>query len=343
MAEVILDVRKLNTSVALDGERIPIVRDVSFRLVRGETLALVGESGCGKTMTMQSVLRLTPKGAQVHAQQILYRTDKGGAPREIRIDQLKANDRQMRALRGSEISMIFQDPMASLNPVYRVQDQICEGLMEHEKGLKKAEARARALELLKKLGIPAAEERMRAYPHQLSGGMKQRVVIAIAMICDPRIIIADEPTTALDVTIQSQIMELLQELKHSWKKSIILVTHNMGLVAEIADRVAVMYMGRIVETGSAQEIFEQPLHPYTRGLLRSVPVLGMDKTEELTTIPGNTPDMRFSLPGCAFQERCEVCGEACRASDIPAFDVGAGHVVRCLRFAGRGEEVEYGG
>ena len=329
MNDVILDVRKLNTTVAMDGERIPIVRDVSFQLRKGETLALVGESGCGKTMTMQSVVRLLPKNAEVRAEQILYRSFRSGTPVETRIDRLSGRSRQMRALRGREISMVFQDPMASLNPVYRVGDQITEGLLEHERGMKKPEARAKALELLKKLGIPAAEERVNAYPHQLSGGMKQRVVIAIAMICDPEIIIADEPTTALDVTIQSQIMELLQELKRDWHKSIILITHNMGLVAEIADQVAVMYMGRIVEYGSAQSVFESPLHPYTRGLLRSVPVLGMDREKELQTIPGNTPDTRDSAPGCAFQDRCEECEDSCRTGRIPAFGAGGEGFIRC--------------
>lgn len=228
--------------------------------------------------------------------------------------------------------MVFQDPMSSLNPVYKVGDQVAEGLLQHNKGMKKAEAREKVLEMFRKLGIPDPEERIDCYPHQFSGGMKQRVVIAIAMICNPELIICDEPTTALDVTIQAQIMELLKSLQVNEGKSIILITHNMGLVAEMADEVCVMYMGRVVEFGSLEDIFDHTSHPYTKALLRSVPVLGLGDDQKLETIPGVTPNPADLKEGCEFADRCSECMEKCRKGKIPAFEVSPGHKVRCLKF-----------
>ena len=238
----------------------------------------------------------------------------------------------MRALRGPEMSMVFQDPMSSLNPVYKVGDQVAEGLLQHNKGMTKAQAREKVLEMFRKLGIPDPEERIDCYPHQFSGGMKQRVVIAIAMICNPELIICDEPTTALDVTIQAQIMELLKEMQTKDGKSIILITHNMGLVAEMADEVCVMYMGRVVEFGSLEDVFDRTSHPYTQALLRSVPVLGLADGQKLETIPGATPNPADLKGGCEFADRCPFCTDACREKDIPMFQLSPGHRVRCLKY-----------
>lgn len=338
-SDIILDVKNLNTSFVSDKKETSIIKEVSFQLKKGTILALVGESGCGKSVTVSSVAGLMPKNAKVSADHIIYRSEKEGTLKEYELDKLPNTGKEMRSLRGAEISMIFQDPMAALNPVYRVGTQICEALKVHYPGISKKDAQQKAITMLKKLGIPAAEQRIKDYPHQLSGGMKQRVVIAIAMICEPEVIIADEPTTALDVTIQAQIMELLKKLQRELNKSLILITHNMGLVAEMADEVCVMYMGRIVEHGTVRDIFENPSHPYTHALLKSVPVPGMPKGVELTTIPGNTPDPNSLSLGCEFAERCEFCRPKCREKKIPAYEVSEGHWARCLLFNDR-KEVE---
>lgn len=327
--DLVLEVKGLNTSFVSDGKEIPIVKDVSFDLRRGTTLAVVGESGCGKSVTVHSIVRLMPKNAKIRADYVKYHSAKDG--REYRLDTMKPYGKEMRHLRGAEIGMVFQDPMSSLNPVYRVGDQVAEGLMEHT-GMKKKEAMEKVLEMFKKLGIPDPESRIHDYPHQFSGGMKQRVVIATAMICNPDVIIADEPTTALDVTIQAQIMELMKGLQVNDHKSIIMITHNMGLVAEMADEVCVMYMGRVVEFGSLEDIFESPSHPYTQALLRSVPVLGMEEGQELETIPGATPNPAELGPGCEFADRCPYAEDRCREKKIPRYEVSPGHYVRCLRY-----------
>lgn len=329
--EIILDVKNMCTSFISEKRETKIVKNVSFQLKKGTCLAIVGESGCGKSVTVNSAVQLMPKNAHVTADHIIYRSYKTGEMKEYRLDKLKKYGKEMRSLRGPEIGMIFQDPMASLNPVYKIKTQIAEGLIEHEH-LKKKEAMPRVLEMLKKLGIPAAEQRMEDYPHQMSGGMKQRIIIAIAMICDPEVIIADEPTTALDVTIQAQIMELMKQLQTDFGKSIILITHNMGLVAEMANEIIVMYMGRIVEFGKIEEIFEHPKHPYTEALLKSVPVLGMEEGAVLVTIPGSTPSPAELGDGCEFADRCQYCMDKCRKKDIPNFEVEPGHKVRCLKY-----------
>ncbi len=332
--EIILNVEKLNTSFISDRKKVQIVKDVSFQLKRGKTLAVVGESGCGKSVTMNSIMRFTGKNAIVEAKSIQYNALKNGEVKEYHLESIKEpNGPEMRSLRGPDLSMVFQDPMSSLNPVYKVGDQVAEGLLQHNKGMSKAEARQKVLEMFKKLGIPDPEERIDCYPHQFSGGMKQRVVIAIAMICNPELIICDEPTTALDVTIQAQIMELLKDLQVNDGKSIILITHNMGLVAEMADEVCVMYMGRVVEFGSLEDVFDRTSHPYTRALLRSVPVLGLADGQKLETIPGATPNPADLKGGCEFADRCPDCTEACRKGAIPSYEVGPGHHVRCLKFS----------
>lgn len=327
--DYVLDVKNLSTSFVSDGKEIRIIKNVSLRLKRGTTLAVVGESGCGKSMTVHSIVKLLPKNAILKADHVLYNSKKDG--KEYSIDKMEPYGPDMRHLRGGEIGMVFQDPMSSLNPVYKVGDQVAEGLMQHT-GMKKKEALEKVLEMFRKLGIPDPENRIHDYPHQFSGGMKQRVVIAIAMICNPEVIIADEPTTALDVTIQAQIMELMKSLQVNDHKSIILITHNMGLVAEQADEICVMYMGRVVEFGTLEHIFENPSHPYTKALLRSVPVLGLAEGQELETIPGVTPNPADLGPGCEFAGRCPDCEERCRLKDIPNYEIEQGHYVRCLKY-----------
>ncbi|MDW7656549.1 MAG: ABC transporter ATP-binding protein [Bacillota bacterium] len=331
-AEVILDVKNLNTSFITDKQEIKIIKDVSLQLKKGATLAIVGESGCGKTVTVHSIVRLMPQNALITSDHVIYRSGKSGEQKEYRLHKMANYGKAMRSLRGPEISMIFQDPMASLNPVYKIGTQIIEGLRKHNPDITKKEALDKALNMLKQLGVPAAEQRINDYPHQMSGGMKQRVIIAIAMICDPEIIIADEPTTALDVTIQAQIMELMKKLQNEFHKSIILITHNMGLVAEMADEICVMYMGRIVEYGKLRDIFEHPSHPYTKALLESVPVPGMRDEDELVTIPGSTPDPAELGSGCEFADRCTHCMERCREKRIHAYEISDDHWARCLLY-----------
>ena len=312
--KIILNVENLNTTFVSDKKEIKIVKNVSFQVKRGKTLAVVGESGCGKSVTMNSIMRFTGKNAIVKADSIQYNALHDGKVTEYHLESItKPNGPEMRALRGPDLSMVFQDPMSSLNPVYKVGDQVAEGLLQHNKGMKKAEAREKVLEMFRKLGIPDPEER-------------------IAMICNPELIICDEPTTALDVTIQAQIMELLKSLQVNEGKSIILITHNMGLVAEMADEVCVMYMGRVVEFGSLEDIFDHTSHPYTKALLRSVPVLGLGDDQKLETIPGVTPNPADLKEGCEFADRCSECMEKCRKGKIPAFEVSPGHKVRCLKF-----------
>ncbi len=328
MNDFVLEVKHLNTSFISDKKEIKIVKDVSFNLRRGTTLAVVGESGCGKSVTVHSIVKLMPKNARVTAESVTYHDRKGSS---YNIQEMEPYGAEMRKLRGPHVGMVFQDPMSSLNPVYKVGNQVAEGLMEHT-GMKKKEALKEVLNMFQKLGIPDPERRMNDYPFQFSGGMKQRVVIAIAMICNPDIIIADEPTTALDVTIQAQIMELMKDLQVKENKSIILITHNMGLVAEMADEVCVMYMGRVVEFGDINQIFHNPSHPYTTALLRSVPVLGLSQGQKLETIPGSTPDPSQLTGGCEFADRCSDCMDRCRQGEIPSFEVEPGHLVRCLKY-----------
>ncbi len=330
--EIILDVKNLCTTFVSDQKEIRIVKNVSFQLKRGSALAVVGESGCGKSVTMNSIMRFLGRNARVTADSIQYNALRDGKVTEYHLESIKKpHGPEMRSLRGPEMSMVFQDPMSSLNPVYKVGDQVAESLIQHFH-LKKAEARQRVLEMFRKLGIPDPEERIDCYPHQFSGGMKQRVVIAIAMICNPELIICDEPTTALDVTIQAQIMELLKDMQVKDGKSIILITHNMGLVAEMADEVCVMYMGRVVEFGSLEDVFDRTSHPYTKALLRSVPVLGLADGQKLETIPGSTPNPADLKPGCEFADRCEFACDKCRGKDIPAYEISPGHRVRCVLY-----------
>jgi len=297
------------------------VDGVSFHVNVGETLAIVGESGCGKSVTAMSILRLIPEPPGKIA----------GAIRFNGKNLLDASDREMRAIRGNEISMIFQEPMTSLNPVLSVGRQIGETLRLHQ-GLSAKEAEERAIDMLNLVGIPEARRRVREYPHQLSGGMRQRVMIAIALACNPKLLIADEPTTALDVTIQAQILDLMRDLKHRVGAAIVLITHDLGVVAEVAERVVVMYAGKKVEEAPVNALFRNPRHPYTQGLLGSVPKLGSSLTGEetrLAEIPGLVPSLKRKIEGCVFASRCPHATDLCRAF-APALEAKAeGHVAAC--------------
>jgi oligopeptide/dipeptide ABC transporter ATP-binding protein len=320
----LLEVKNLQTHFPTRAGLVRAVDGVSFYVDRGELLGLVGESGCGKSITALSIMRLiAPPGKIV-----------GG---EISFDGrnlLKLSDSEMRAIRGDDIAMIFQDPMTSLNPVFTVGEQIAEALRLHRKLSRKA-ARASAVEAMREVSIPDPSRRIDDYPHQLSGGMRQRVMIAMALACDPKLLIADEPTTALDVTIQAQILELLNELRKNRELAVLLITHDLGVVAEVADRVAVMYTGRIVEESPVEELFARPRHPYTEGLLRSVPKLTAAtaaKAERLETIEGTVPSPTDLPPGCHFAPRCPYRMPRCTAEEIPLYNLEGGVKVRCVLF-----------
>ncbi len=304
----LLEVRDLQISFSTQAGEVQAVRDVSFDLRRGETLAIVGESGSGKSVTAKSIMRLNPEAnTMIKGGEILFEGQ----------DILKLSEKRMQDIRGPKIAMVFQDPMTSLDPTMRVGRQITESLNEHL-GLSGQRARERAVELLTLVGISNPEERVKQYPHQFSGGMRQRVVIAIALACDPQILIADEPTTALDVTIQAQILELLRELQEQLGMSVILITHDLGVVAHTAHRVAVMYAGKIVETGTLREIFYNPQMPYTWGLLSSIPLPTADRSQELIPIPGSPPDMHDPPKGCPFTPRCPYAMRIC-AEEMPGY------------------------
>ena len=299
-----------------------VLDGISLKLAAGETMGIVGESGCGKSMTALSIMGLVPQPPGKIA---------GGAIRLAGENLLAASERRMRQVRGNEVSMIFQEPMTSLNPVYTVGDQIAETVIEHE-GLSTRDAVDRAIEMLRAVKIPAPEQRVREYPHQLSGGMRQRVMIAMALACRPQVLIADEPTTALDVTVQAQVFELLQELQEQNGTTIILITHDMGAIAEMADRVAVMYAGRIIESGSVQDILEDPRHPYTQGLISCVPHLVADPPEhrpKLIEIPGVVPPLTDLGQGCAFEPRCGKRQARCKIEKPVNREVSPDHACAC--------------
>ncbi|MEJ1159016.1 ABC transporter ATP-binding protein [Prosthecomicrobium sp. N25] len=294
-----------------------LIEDVSFSVAPGRTLCLVGESGCGKSLTALSLLGLLPPAAEVT----------GGTIRFAGQDVLALSERERADLRGDRVAMIFQEPMTSLNPAFTIGDQIGEGVLRHRGGTREA-ARARALELLRRVRIPAPEKRLDAYPHQLSGGMRQRVMIAMALANDPKLLVADEPTTALDVTIQAQILALIKRLQEESGTALVLITHDLGVVAEVADEVAVMYGGLIVERGPVTAVFDDPQHPYTIGLMGSVPSLGR-RTAKLATIPGTVPPPALLPAGCRFAGRCPFADARCAAEPPPVVRFGAGHEARC--------------
>ena len=322
MAETLLDIRGLKTWFSTDDGMVRAVDGVDLRIDRGETVGVVGESGCGKTVTARSILKLIdiPPG-RFEGGQVLWQGR----------DLLPLDAAEMDRIRAREIAIIFQEPMTSLNPVYTVGDQIAEVLREHEK-LTRRKAIDRAVEMLSLVNIPNAKARVHDYPHQFSGGMRQRVMIALALSCRPKLLIADEPTTALDVTIQAQILELMQEMKSRFGMAIMLITHAMGVVAETCQRVIVMYAGKVVEEAPVAALFGNPRHPYTQGLIRSIPRVDRAAThkERLEAIPGTVPSLLDPPPGCRFAQRCRFATEVCRQAMPPLKQVGPGHFVRCV-------------
>ncbi len=328
--EKILEVKNLRTSFFTEEGEVKAVDDVSFNVFKGKTLGIVGESGSGKSVTSLSIMRLIPNPpGKVVGGEILYKGK----------DLLKMDLAEMRKIRGNEISMIFQEPMTSLNPVFTIGNQLFEAIELHQ-DLPSSEVKNKAIEMLQLVGIPSPEKRLYDYPHQLSGGMRQRVMIAMALSCNPSLLIADEPTTALDVTIQAQILDLLRELQEKVGLGIILITHDLGVVAEIAHEVVVMYAGRVAEQGNVKEIFGNPKHPYTRGLLNSIPTLSKDPTgkvkkKRLETIPGIVPNLLHLPQGCRFQERCTYVADACRGKEPDLRTIVADpvipHGIRCVR------------
>ncbi|CAN5575166.1 ABC transporter ATP-binding protein [soil metagenome] len=320
----LLEVDNLQTYFPTRAGVVKAVNDVSFYIDEGELLGLVGESGCGKSITALSIMRLIAPPGRIVGGSIKFKGE----------DLLNVSDERMREIRGNDIAMIFQDPMTSLNPVYTVGEQIAEALRLHQ-NLNKKDALDAAIESMKEVSMPAPERRVKNYPHQLSGGMRQRVMIAMALACNPELLIADEPTTALDVTIQAQILELLDNLRKTRQLAVLLITHDLGVVAEVADRVAVMYTGKIVEESGVNEIFEKPKHPYTQGLLRSVPKLrgvGEAKETRLSTIEGTVPSPTNLPDGCHFAPRCEFRMEICTRGEIPLYDLENDVKVRCVLY-----------
>ncbi|MBU3128090.1 ABC transporter ATP-binding protein [Clostridium tagluense] len=321
MEKKILEVENLYVSFDTYAGEIQAVRGVSFELFEGETLAIVGESGCGKSVTAKSIMRLNPEPpARFKSGKIIFNGE----------DIIAKSEKEMREIRGKEIGMIFQDPMTSLNPTMTIGNQISEGLRTHNSTLTNKQAHKVALNMLKLVQIPNAEQRISEYPHQFSGGMRQRAMIAIALVCNPKLLIADEPTTALDVTIQAQILELMKDLQKKINTSIIMITHDLGVVANISQRVVVMYGGKIVEYASTNELYYNPKHPYTWGLLSSVPRVDIVKSQNrLSSIEGTPPDLFAPPSGCPFADRCEYSMKICREKMPPDFIISKGHGAAC--------------
>jgi len=317
--EKLLEVKDLYISFKTYAGEVKAVRGVNFEVNKGEIVAIVGESGCGKSVTSQAIMRILPSPPAVYKQgSVLFEGQ----------DLLKKKESEMRQIRGRDISMIFQDPMTSLNPTLRVGHQIAEGLRKHH-NVSRHEAHKKAVEMLNFVGVAQPDRRANQYPHEFSGGMRQRAMIAMALACRPKLLIADEPTTALDVTIQAQILKLIKELQKTMGMSIILITHDLGVVAEMADRVVVMYGGQEVETGEVNEIFYNPKHPYTKGLLKSIPRIDMDKKQQLQPIIGTPPDLYNPPEGCPFFARCSQAMEVCRNNDPELRDMGNSHYAAC--------------
>ncbi len=314
----LLEVQNLQTSFLIEKKWYPAVDDVSFSLKKGETLGLVGESGCGKSVTSLSIMRLIkPPKAKITQGRVIFSGN----------DLLQLSEREMRDVRGDRISMVFQEPMTSLNPVFTIGDQIAEVYRAHRQ-MSKKDARHKAIEMLERVKIPAPQKRVDEFPHQLSGGMRQRVMIAMALACEPELLIADEPTTALDVTIQAQVLNLMARLQEEFQTAILLITHDLGVVAQVCKNVAVMYGGKIVEKAPTDEVFKNPLHPYTLGLMHSIPKLGV-KQHHLSTIPGYVPSLTAMPKGCRFQDRCPWVMDKCRNEEPVLKAYGSDHLVAC--------------
>lgn len=333
--DVVVSVKDLHVNFYNNNRCNRVLRGISFDLKKRDIMCIVGESGCGKSVTANSIMGLLPELSRIESGSIDFYYQ----GRDIRIDRLKRKGKEMRELRGSGMAMIFQDPMTALNPVFTVGYQINEALMYHNQAKTKKEADQMAVQLLKDMGIPLPQQRVKEYPHQFSGGMCQRAMIAMAMSCRPKVLVADEPTTALDVTIQAQIFELMLELKNNNDTAILLITHDMGVVAELADRVAVMYMGNIVESGEARAILTRPAHPYTKALLDSIPVLGRGKGQKLEPIKGSTPDPYNRPKGCQFAPRCPYATKECETAMPGEQTIEEGHMCRCFHNLLKGEGI----
>jgi peptide/nickel transport system ATP-binding protein len=333
--DVLLEVEDLKTYFTVREGIVRAVDGVSFTVRQGQTVGLVGESGCGKSITARSILRIEPHTGKIVSGAIRWRRQANGATPDGLIDlaQLDKTGAEMRAIRGAEIAMIFQEPMASLSPVHTIGFQICEGILLHRK-VSRAEARAIAIETLERCGMPQPTQTIDRYPHQLSGGMRQRAMIAIALACNPQLLIADEPTTALDVTTQAQILSLMRQLQSELGMAILFITHDLGVIAKMTEYVLVMYLGKVVEAATVQEIFRSPKHPYTEALLQSIPQLGRRSGERLAAIPGSVPDP-FSAPrGCPFHPRCHrAIAGVCDEQEPPLVEVAPGHTARCVLYA----------
>lgn len=326
--KVILQVNDLQTTFFTDSGEVPAVDHIDFHVHEGEILGIVGESGCGKSVTSLSIMGLVPNPpGKVVGGEILFE-DK---------DLLKISEKQMRGIRGNDIAMIFQEPMTSLNPLFTIGNQMTEAILIHEKKQSKKQATERAVEMLKLVGLPRASDLMKDYPHQLSGGMRQRVMIAMALVCDPKVLIADEPTTALDVTIQAQILKLMKELNTRLNTAVLLITHDLGVVAETCERVVVMYSGQIIEEALSNEIFENPQHPYTKGLIQSVPDMRYKK-DRLYSIAGNVPRPGTIKQGCRFAARCEFAFDRCLQENPELYETSNEHKVRCFLYDEEGVE-----
>ena len=333
--DVIVSVKDLYVNFYTNQRCNKALRGVSFDIKKGKILCVVGESGCGKSVTANTIMGLLPDLSRIESGEIVYY----GADEPVHIEKLDRKGNDFRKLRGEEIAMIFQDPMTALNPVFSVGYQISEMLLQHGKAKNKKDAMEQSVELLKAMGIALPEQRVHEYPHQFSGGMRQRAMIAMAMACKPKVLIADEPTTALDVTIQAQIFELMLELRETRDMSILLITHDMGVVAELADDVAVMYMGNIVESGPASEVLTHPRHPYTKALISSIPVLGRGHDQDLQPIRGSTPDPFNRPKGCQFCPRCDYATKECETKMPDETTVGKGHMCRCFHLVTEGSNV----
>lgn len=321
MENTLLEVKNLRTKYTTDDGVLYPVDDVSFRVKKGQTLGIVGESGCGKSQTALSIMRLIQKPGLIESGEVIFKDE----------SLLKKTDAEMREILGNQMAMIFQEPMTSLNPVFTIGDQIEESIRLHKKELNKAQIKERAIEMLKLVGIPAPEKRYSEYPHQLSGGMRQRVMIAMAMSCTPQLLIADEPTTALDVTIQAQILDLMRKVQKEFGAGMILITHDLGVVAEMCQDVMVMYSGKVIEYGTVEDIFYRPKHPYTKGLLNSIPHFETgSRLKTLQTIPGLVPNLLNLPKGCRFQDRCAYVTDTCRKSEPALENLRGSHRAACF-------------
>lgn len=326
--KIVLQVNDLQTTFFTDSGEIPAVDHIDFHVKEGEILAIVGESGCGKSVTSLSIMGLVPHPpGKIVGGEILFDNK----------DLIKMSERQMRSIRGNDIAMIFQEPMTSLNPLFTIGNQMTEAIRIHEKDWSKKQVTERAIEMLKLVGLPRASDLMKDYPHQLSGGMRQRVMIAMALVCDPKVLIADEPTTALDVTIQAQILKLVRDLNSRLKTAVLLITHDLGVVAETCERVIVMYAGQIIEEAPVKTIFKDPQHPYTKGLIQSVPDMRYKK-ERLFSIPGNVPKPGSVQQGCRFAARCESAFDRCKKENPELYETSGVHSTRCFLYDSEGVE-----